>query len=513
MFSPVRCATRKPTLDKRPPAWLAPPLSAVFWLFVFCWAPGGGGPTLGLALLGGAAGLALAAQYRGCDRSWLGVVRLFVVVWVLGHPFALVWRAFDPAVVQGVFDERALQRALAVSMLFLSAYMAAVHCAGGASDTPLAAKRWLQVSANGKWIPWVVLAAGGAIVSATISAMSGNPIWIQITDDPTRFHSSSLENFSDVVSNALTWWAIGNCLAGRPPDVSRALPRRTSVRMLTGYLLWLVLAARDVLGSSKVAFVITVVQLLVLQRLLGRKIRARMYLVAAVVLTALLPLLYPLQMAYRSQLLLYQDASMQKLSMARKASIYLEAFGNATGDSTGDLESNIQNVVRRFSYMEQLSTTVVVVPAAIPYDLWGSLRDILNGFIPRFLWPGKPVLSRGIDFNDIVMGRGAMSNNTPAFSGELFMMGGLLAVIVGGYCFGLIQTGFLRFLGCRGGGNGAHLGCVIVVSLLPALLSIGNIYYVPIHYVQWMVLALGLGMGVRMLEPLLGRRGDGQAGN
>jgi hypothetical protein len=115
----------------------------------------------------------------------------------------------------------------------------------------------------------------------------------------------------------------------------------------------------------------------------------------------------------------------------------------ASGEAIGDASHGILKVDKNFYYLAHAMT---VVPEPHPYRTVDGLLWAIGGPIPRSVWPSKPA-SRGIDLVSIIGDR-----KQPGFSwscsavGDLYLMGGMLAIALGGLMFGLLARACNGFL-------------------------------------------------------------------
>lgn len=99
-----------------------------------------------------------------------------------------------------------------------------------------------------------------------------------------------------------------------------------------------------------------------------------------------------------------------------------------------------------------------------------TMSNLVYGFIPRILWPGKPKVNRGTFFTAQVGMRGSASSTAMFAAGELFWNFGWLGVMSGMCFLGLLLSGLWRMAGVDP--RGQLLRMWLFVWLLYGLLEI-----------------------------------------
>lgn len=124
-------------------------------------------------------------------------------------------------------------------------------------------------------------------------------------------------------------------------------------------------------------------------------------------------------------------------------------------------------------------------------------------YVPRAAWPGKPTYSDGVWFNQSVRGRWSDDATSVGMGpiGYLYMAGGVIAVALGFFAFGLLQA--LIFDGVARAGPG---GLIIYLSVANTLVAIpssfgpavtGLFRMLPVAFVAQLMLLRGIGTSRR----------------
>jgi hypothetical protein len=132
-------------------------------------------------------------------------------------------------------------------------------------------------------------------------------------------------------------------------------------------------------------------------------------------------------------------------------------------------------LLRRFHSFDSLVFHAYLVPDVVPFEERNPFLDmLLEGFVPRALWPDKPESRRAMIFSVTLWSygeedRGAEANIAPSMAGDLYGVGGWLWVALGAAAWGVL----LAVLDCwrerlSPGGQ------AVVIAML-ALLAAGGI--------------------------------------
>jgi oligosaccharide repeat unit polymerase len=145
--------------------------------------------------------------------------------------------------------------------------------------------------------------------------------------------------------------------------------------------------------------------------------------------------------------------------------------GSSLSSRTGT-DALLENAVGSRDWMDigPISVLVQRVPQAYPYQYGKTLVSIFWEPIPRTLWPGKPPVRIGPVIGPPVFGFnavGRVSGDPPGILGELWLNGGLIAVVIGMALLGAIIKRVERWykLVHRTGGLSAIPYGVLIVGL------------------------------------------------
>ena len=105
----------------------------------------------------------------------------------------------------------------------------------------------------------------------------------------------------------------------------------------------------------------------------------------------------------------------------------------------GWLASGWGQTLRRFDLLQNTATVISLTPWEASRvrgdERWWMLP--FYPFVPRFIWPGKPALLRGIRLS-MVLGAGGETDTAMTYPGDLYMDYGLLGVLVGMFALGIV---------------------------------------------------------------------------
>lgn len=128
----------------------------------------------------------------------------------------------------------------------------------------------------------------------------------------------------------------------------------------------------------------------------------------------------------------------------------------------------MQTMVGRFYGTDSFAIILDSVRGGHPLLMGASLSDLWTWYIPRWLWPGKP-LSYSLTFGDEFMSGAEGAGDvyySPSLPGELYLNFGVLGLPLGGFAVGL----FLRLIFRSLVEPGPHkLGSLIIYSVIAPL--------------------------------------------
>jgi hypothetical protein len=137
----------------------------------------------------------------------------------------------------------------------------------------------------------------------------------------------------------------------------------------------------------------------------------------------------------------------------------------------------------------RLSQVAWLFPDYTPYVGLGPLWYMLTRPIPRVLWPEKPS-DPGYDLASLVNLRGSTGTTlTQSLVGELYAMGGLLPVFIGGLVLGRLASMSNKILnGPNGTGKTLTLGLAIMV-LFVSIRSMQDLLIMSYGFLGWILIA------------------------
>ncbi|HYO50146.1 MAG TPA: hypothetical protein VEW94_09875 [Chloroflexia bacterium] len=130
--------------------------------------------------------------------------------------------------------------------------------------------------------------------------------------------------------------------------------------------------------------------LLIVRWHIVRKVPWRILFVSAL----LFILLNPVKSAYRVQVW-YGESN---LGLVDRITLWFDLSGDAvrdivTGDKLGETENLARQALARFDLIHKFAYVQDLTPAFVPYYEGSTYEYLLFGWIPRFLWPDKPIAS------------------------------------------------------------------------------------------------------------------------
>jgi len=180
-------------------------------------------------------------------------------------------------------------------------------------------------------------------------------------------------------------------------------------------------------------------------RYAGRRVHIRWSIIAAA--TAIFVILVPIVEAYRP---LISAGVLNTHSLGSLFSGLGQAIKLSWGQGIGNAFQMLTNKVigRQAVVAETWGIILHTTPNIIPYRGVDRLLAIPAYVVPRVLWPSKPILSLGVDFNIRYLGAPPTTNSSAAFTlfGGLYLSAGWSAVFVGMMILGIIVALFYRHL-------------------------------------------------------------------
>jgi oligosaccharide repeat unit polymerase len=135
--------------------------------------------------------------------------------------------------------------------------------------------------------------------------------------------------------------------------------------------------------------------------------------------------------------------------------LYVRKFSYDTADTLRFLDNNLDNprqlfdmLLSRFYGIDAIAVIVEHVRHTGHFLMGSSLAEMLYWFVPRAIWPGKPItfsFTFGQLFQSYVGWGGEAYASTTLF-GELYLNFGLIGVISGSFVFGVLIRAFYSYL-------------------------------------------------------------------
>lgn len=193
--------------------------------------------------------------------------------------------------------------------------------------------------------------------------------------------------------------------------------------------------ATGAVAGMKENFIVTGLSVLVPYGVARNKVPVRA--MALLVLTFLL-LVIPFNVAFRDTV----RHGNSTLSVPDAVSAVPGTFKEVLGDSfrTETVPVSYEVLVARIRMIDNLALIVQRTPTHIPYkSAMDYAKAPLVGLVPRFAWPGKPIMVSGYEFGVQYYGRPSSVYTSFAVTniGDLYMHGGLPTVLIGAILLGL----------------------------------------------------------------------------
>jgi hypothetical protein len=161
----------------------------------------------------------------------------------------------------------------------------------------------------------------------------------------------------------------------------------------------------------------------------------------------------------------------------------------STLSSPTGVHALVENAAGSRSWMDIGPISVVVhrVPDAYPYQYGKTMVSILWAPVPRTVWPEKPPVRLGPVIAPVVFGFDVdrRTGDPPGLVGELWINGGLIAVIIGMIIFGLLVRRVERWYHLASATQGlAAIPCGVLVVALCLKLPAGDVTGVTIWILE-----------------------------
>jgi hypothetical protein len=159
--------------------------------------------------------------------------------------------------------------------------------------------------------------------------------------------------------------------------------------------------------------------------------------------------IYPFSMRYRE---LVRGRGQQGIDLSRAAEASALALDEATrDDSTANwIGIGASATVSRLNLLESFALLMSLGPRSALLkgdERWWML--LIYPFVPRFLWPTKPILDKGKRFS-VALGHGDQTSTAITYPGDLYFEGGVPGLLIGMFFFGLLAQWITSRFGTLG---------------------------------------------------------------
>src|SRR5579863_588705 len=213
-------------------------------------------------------------------------------------------------------------------------------------------------------------------------------------------------------------------------------------------------------------------------------------LIAAVLLGIVL--IYPMQQRYRSMLRGGEVDTRQVGALEHAGSTAAQEAVQEESTWTGWIESGWALTMGRLDLLQAMAITTSLDPWQVSRvqgdEHWWMVP--FYPFVPRFIWPTKPILNRGQKLS-ILLGAGSGTSTTLTYTGDLYMDWGLPGLLVGMCALGLISQWVTNFIVGRPGKR--ELFLYANFFLIAANVYEGDWFLVWVSLLKWIVLISILG--------------------
>jgi len=145
-------------------------------------------------------------------------------------------------------------------------------------------------------------------------------------------------------------------------------------------------------------------------------------------------------------------------------------------DSEMYMRHSLRTFVRRMALINSVAVVIRDVDRWVPYAMGSTVfTPTLVSFIPRVLWPDKPVITLGLDFGRTFRVTNSLTKDThiaPTIPGELYWNFGLPGIVLGMALLGYIVRALYRRFG-EGLGHDP-VRCAIHILILVELAHLGG---------------------------------------
>ncbi|TKB98223.1 exosortase Y-associated Wzy-like protein [Pedobacter cryotolerans] len=160
-------------------------------------------------------------------------------------------------------------------------------------------------------------------------------------------------------------------------------------------------------------------------------------------------------------------------------------------DETELKEDNWEFLIYRFSEIDMFIKYVNSTPNYIPYYKTHLLKDAATSIIPRFLWPGKPIIEDMVMqrvYNAGVVSRQSVVSAKPAYIVDCYLSYGMIGIFIGLFAYGAIAQ-WIAIKAEKLFGS-YFMGCAVIFAGLFQILWRGNSFEFLVNSVFWSVVTM-----------------------
>jgi hypothetical protein len=167
--------------------------------------------------------------------------------------------------------------------------------------------------------------------------------------------------------------------------------------------------------------------------------RTRLFGLSAVLATGFVFIFFPLVQNYRQTYLDVIGFRTTREVTDLVDVVGLTSFSNTTSATNGNyIQSSMIDIVNRSVWLNAIVMINWRVPNYIEYQSGTTFYPLLIGWIPRVIWPDKPILSQGSFMHNVIIGSNTQSNVGLTSIGDFYLNFSLLGVIIGMFVLGSI---------------------------------------------------------------------------
>jgi hypothetical protein len=180
-------------------------------------------------------------------------------------------------------------------------------------------------------------------------------------------------------------------------------------------------------------------------------VRARVPWRAVVAILVSVSILTPFSETYRAEV---RDGSRTAVTSTEAAvlvpDILIETLRTT---SIGDVLSSPSDfVTQRMRFIDEVSIVAQRTPSEIPFlTVSDTITESLSVFVPRVLWPSKPVYTIGLEYARDYWNQpsSVVSSKSPSFAGDAFLRGGWVSLVIVMGLVGALMSTLNRSLSTR----------------------------------------------------------------